>query len=47
LLRSVNRLTRVQAMVPNPGRRDPVSEVLGTEGFERRGLLDLVIRRPQ
>ncbi|MGH7468252.1 MAG: tetratricopeptide repeat protein [Longimicrobiales bacterium] len=47
LLRVVDRWSRVQTMVPNPGRRDPVSEVLGTEGFERRGLLDLTIRRPR
>lgn len=40
------RFAGVEQLVTSPQQRDPVAEFLGVEGFERRALLELIIRRP-
>ncbi|MGH7468249.1 MAG: CsgG/HfaB family protein [Longimicrobiales bacterium] len=42
-----DRFLGVDGMVPNLTRKDPVSELLGTEGLQRRALLELLILRPR
>jgi tetratricopeptide (TPR) repeat protein len=42
-----SRFLGVGTIVPSPEGRDPVPEMLGTEGFDRRSLLNFLIRRPQ
>jgi TolB-like protein len=42
-----SRFQAIGTIVPNPENRDPVSEMLGTEGFDRQSLLNFLIRRPQ
>jgi TolB-like protein len=39
-------LAGVERMIPDPSGRSPASELLGTEGFGRRGTVDVIIRRP-
>jgi tetratricopeptide (TPR) repeat protein len=45
-LRRRRRFAGVDEMIPNPETRDPISEILGLEGIERRRVIDLVVRRP-
>lgn len=40
------RFEAVEAMIANPGARDPAAEVLGAEGSGRRGTAVIIIRRP-
>lgn len=42
-----SRFLGVGTIVPSPEGRDPMPEMLGTEGFDRRSLLNFLIRRPQ
>jgi tetratricopeptide (TPR) repeat protein len=42
-----DRFVGLDALVPSFGRRDPVSELLGSDSFERRALLQLLILRPR
>jgi hypothetical protein len=42
-----DRLVGLDAIVPGFGRRDPVPELLGSDSFERRALLELLIIRPR
>jgi TolB-like protein len=40
------RFSGVEEMIPDPGIRDPIWEILGVEGLLRRALVDLRIGRP-
>ena len=40
-------LEGAQRLVPTPERRDPVSEVTGTEGFRPRTFVNITLRRPR
>jgi tetratricopeptide (TPR) repeat protein len=40
------RFAGIDPMVPDPGVRDPIPEVLGAEGLDRRALVEVIIRRP-
>jgi tetratricopeptide (TPR) repeat protein len=42
-----DRFLGVDAMVPDLVRRDPLAELMGTDGVERRALLQLLILRPR
>jgi hypothetical protein len=42
-----DRFTRIERLIPNPTTRDPVLEVLGAEGLNRRVLLNIRLVRPQ
>lgn len=39
-------LAGIERMIPDPSGRSPAAEILGTEGFGRRGTVDVIIRRP-
>jgi TolB-like protein len=39
-------LAGIERMIPDPSGRDPAAEILGTEGFGRKGTVDVIIRRP-
>jgi TolB-like protein len=39
-------LAAIERLIPNPSGRSPASEILGTEGFGRKGTVDVIIRRP-
>lgn len=39
-------LAAIEGLIPNPSGRDAASEILGTEGFGRKGIVDVIIRRP-
>jgi TolB-like protein/Flp pilus assembly protein TadD len=39
-------LAAIERLIPNPSGRSPATEILGTEGFGRKGTVDVIIRRP-
>lgn len=39
-------LTDILVLVPNFGERDPVAEVVGTEGLGRGGEIEIIVRQP-
>jgi tetratricopeptide (TPR) repeat protein len=39
-------LAAIESLIPNPSGRDAASEILGTEGFGRKGTVDIIIHRP-
>jgi TolB-like protein len=46
LLPDASALAGIERMIPDPSGRDPATEILGTEGFGRKGTVDVIIRRP-
>jgi len=45
-VRTIDPFRAIERLVPNPGVRDPSVEAFGTEGFGRRGTIEITIQRP-
>jgi tetratricopeptide (TPR) repeat protein len=44
--RTRDRFADIELIVPTPEKRDPVVEVIGVEGLDRRAIVEIIIRRP-